>query len=470
MSPKNAAPLTVCGYVRVSTENQLENYSIEEQSQRIRSYCQAKGWILQKIYTDGGYSGGNTHRPALQELLASLPGCGADAVVVYKLDRLSRSQKDTLTLIEDRFLAQGVDFISINENFDTSTPFGRAMIGILSVFAQLEKDQITERFTMGRIGRGKAGYYHGGGISPTGYDYMDGQLVVNEYQAVQVREVFQRFLAGESINAVGRHMVKTYGGNWSSAKICGLLRNSVYIGKVKFAGVEYDGRHQPIIPREWFQDAKRLLASPAREEKKTPAQKTPFRAGFLLSSLVYCSRCGARYSAVHGYYKCYSRSKATKKFILDPNCKNDNWPIDDLDGLVVAYIRQLSSNPSSLDTIFQSAAAGEVKVDTAAITQKAQDLSQQISRLIDLYQVGTVPIEVLSVRIHKLNLEKDMLLKKLDAVPVSFEQRRNTFLEDLRRFMEHFDGASLEAQRLLVSSLVSKVWVDGPEVTLEWRL
>ena len=470
MSPKASAPLTVCGYVRVSTEKQLENYSIEEQSQRIRSYCQAKGWVLQKIYTDGGYSGGNTNRPALQELLAGLPTCGADAVVVYKLDRLSRSQKDTLTLIEDYFLAQGVDFISINENFDTSTPFGRAMIGILSVFAQLEKDQITERFTMGRIGRGKAGYYHGGGTSPTGYDYVNGELVVNEYQAAQVREVFQRFLAGESINAIARQMIKTYGGNWSSAKICGMLRNSVYVGKVKFAGEEYDGRHQPIIPQDWFDDAGRLLTSPEREDKKTPAQKTPFRAGFLLSSLVYCARCGARYSAVHGYYKCYSRSKATRKFIVDPNCKNDNWPIEDLDNLVVSYIRRLSANQSNLEAVLQSASAGEVKVDTAAITRKLKDVEQQISRLIDLYQVGSVPMGLLSERIHQLNLEKEVLSKELVSIPVSFEERRNSFLKKLWGFLEHFDGSPLETQRLLVSSIVTKVWVDGSTVELEWRI
>ena len=123
----------VFGYVRVSTENQLENYSIEEQTVRIRSYCQAKGWHLLKIYTDGGYSGGNTNRPALQQMLFDIKQGKADAVVVYKLDRLSRSQKDTLNLIEDYMLAAGVDFISINENFDTSSPFGRAMIGILSV-------------------------------------------------------------------------------------------------------------------------------------------------------------------------------------------------------------------------------------------------------------------------------------------------------------------------------------------------
>lgn len=152
--------MMVCGYARVSTDNQLENYSIPEQVERIKAYCAAKGWTLLKVYTDGGYSGGNTDRPALQQMLNAIRAGKVDAIVVNKLDRLSRSQKDTLTLIEDELLAHGTDFVSINENFDTSTPFGRAMIGILSVFAQLEKDQITERFTMGRIGRGKAGYFH----------------------------------------------------------------------------------------------------------------------------------------------------------------------------------------------------------------------------------------------------------------------------------------------------------------------
>ena len=164
-------------YVRVSTENQLENYSIEEQLDRLKSYCRAKDISVVKYYTDGGYSGGNINRPSLQQMLRDIEDNMIDTVVVYKLDRLSRSQKDTLMLIEDKFLAYNVDFISVNENFDTSTPFGRAMIGILSVFAQLEKDQITERFTMGRIGRAKSGCFHGGAYAPTGYDYVDGQLI-----------------------------------------------------------------------------------------------------------------------------------------------------------------------------------------------------------------------------------------------------------------------------------------------------
>ena len=180
---------SVFGYVRVSTENQLENYSIDEQTSRMKAYCSAMNFNLIKIYTDGGYSGGNTDRPALKQMLYDLRSSQIDAVLVYKLDRLSRSQKDTLTLIEDCFLANGIDFISINENFDTSTPFGRAMIGILSVFAQLEKDQITERFTMGRIGRCKAGYFHGGGNPPYGYSYVNGSLLINYDEAENVKKI-----------------------------------------------------------------------------------------------------------------------------------------------------------------------------------------------------------------------------------------------------------------------------------------
>ena len=230
--------MRVACYVRVSTENQLENYSIEEQTERLKAYCKAKGYDNYEFYVDGGYSGGNLNRPGLQTMLHAIKDGQISAVLVYKLDRLSRSQKDTLNLIEDSFLANGVNFISMNENFDTSTPFGRAMIGILSTFAQLEKDQITERFTMGRIGRAKAGLFHGGAYIPIGYDYKDGYLVVNEYEAMQVREVFDMFLKGASINSIWKHHQEHYTtkyGKWSSETLVrNVLKRATYIGKVKF--------------------------------------------------------------------------------------------------------------------------------------------------------------------------------------------------------------------------------------------
>ena len=154
--------MNVFCYVRVSTENQLENYSIDEQTKRLKAYCLSKGWTVLKVYTDGGYSGGNLNRPALNMMLQDLRAGLAQVVVVYKLDRLSRSQKDTLTLIEDEFLANHVDFVLISENFDTSSPFGRAMIGILSVFASWEKIRSWNGSQWGESEESKAGYFHGG--------------------------------------------------------------------------------------------------------------------------------------------------------------------------------------------------------------------------------------------------------------------------------------------------------------------
>ena len=128
--------MTIASYVRISTREQNEKgFSVREQTERLRKYCESRDWILAKTYTDGGYTGTNMDRPAIRQLMQD---CGLyDAVLVWKLDRLSRSQKDTLTLIE-HFKAHNCAFVSVQENFDTSTAFGMAMVGILSVFAQLE--------------------------------------------------------------------------------------------------------------------------------------------------------------------------------------------------------------------------------------------------------------------------------------------------------------------------------------------
>lgn len=462
--------MVVVGYARVSTENQLENYSIEEQTQRLKAYCSAKGWSLRKLYVDGGYSGGNTNRPALQQMLSAIRAGGVDAVVVYKLDRLSRSQKDTLTLIEDELLAHGTDFVSINENFDTSTPFGRAMIGILSVFAQLEKDQITERFTMGRIGRSKAGYYHGGSHPPTGYDYKDGLLVVNEYEAMQVREIFSRFLSGKSVNSISRYLSGRYTTKWTPAKVLQILRNTVYVGKVHFRKVDYDGLHQPLVSMEDFQAAAALLdESSERENKKTTAQKTPFRAGYLLSGLVFCGRCGARYSANHGYYKCYSRAKCSPQFVTDPNCKNDNWEIAKLDRLVQQEIRSIITQPDLLETITRAAAdRHEAKIDRPALQKRISEIDSQIAKLVDLYQIGSIPMETITQRVTAISAERTHLQQQLDTPDLLPSVER--FLDAIENYKAGFDTGDIDSQRMFIASLVERIIIDGSSVNIIWRL
>ncbi len=469
--------MIVVGYVRVSTEHQLDNYSIDEQTERLKAYCRAKGWILAKIYTDGGFSGGNTNRPALQQMLLDIRNNHIDSVIVYKLDRLSRSQKDTLRLIEDEFLSNHTDFISISENFDTSTPFGRAMIGILSVFAQLEKDQITERLSMGRMARSKSGLFHGGSHPPFGYIYEDGLLKVNQFEQLQVQEVYQRFLSGQSINSIHLNMKNLYGGFWSAAKVLNMLRNSIYIGKVKFAHKEYDGIHEAIIPEETFQEVQRLLTSSERESQKSTAQKTPYRAGYLLSSMIDCGRCGSRYAADHGYYKCYSRSKSNKKYITDPSCHNDNWPIEELDQYVIQSIRDLLSNEQLLSEIMNGCQTASVipAASKAEIERRLKEIDKQMSNIIDLYQIihqdgNDIPIEDIVVRIKQLSIEKNRLEEELKEEPVTQKNKQASFLSTLKNFQENFQNSPLETQRLIVSGLLESITINGHQITLKWRI
>ena len=450
----------VACYIRVSTENQLENYSIEEQTERLRAYCKAKDYVIYKIYTDGGYSGGNTNRPALQAMLSDIDARVFDTVLVYKLDRLSRSQKDTLTLIEDNFLAKNIDFVSMNENFDTSTPFGRATIGMLSVFAQLEKDQITERFTMGRIGRCKAGYFHGGSTIPKGYKYIDGQLIVDPAEAAIIRRAFEEFAAGKSATGI----VKAHPGMWaSSSSLIYTLRNALYIGKVKFGGQEYDGIHEPIISEELFHRVNKYIVSEERENAKTTAQKTPFRAGYMLSSLVYCKRCGARYSANHGYYKCYSRAKSSPKFVTDPNCYNDNWIIADLDNAVIAQVVQLESSDMLRKMLKKPK---QKKIDVSAEIAK---LDAQIDKLLELYQISEIPVDKIRGKIEDLNAKKEEFMH-LEYTATNAVDNTVEFENNLKNFVKTSDTATTEQKRLMLSTIIERVEIDGSTISIKWRV
>ncbi len=445
-------------YVRVSTDNQLENYSIEEQTDRLKAYCKAKDIQIVKIYTDGGYSGGNVNRPALQQMLQDIDKGLIDSVIVYKLDRLSRSQKDTLMLIEDCFLAKNVDFVSVNENFDTSTPFGRAMIGILSVFAQLEKDQITERFTMGRIGRAKNGYFHGGGNAPTGYDYIDGELIINNYEAIQVKDLYNRFLRGYSIHNCWQYMQQKYGGWSSEVLVRNVLKNELYIGKVKFKGVAYQGNHQPIISEETFRQVQDLFNSSRRASDTF--KRSPFKASTLLSSLVYCGKCGARFHGEHGNYSCYSRTKGDKKYIVDPNCKNKKWKIEELDRLVLDYIMRLD---------FSRLKSGHpVPVPVTDYSIRLNEIDKQIGKLIDLYQVSGIPIETIQEKMDALNKEKEALLNisKPKNVPVTTLAEMITARDTL---MSLSDTGSLDEKRACLTMIVDRIIIDDDNVNIKLK-
>ena len=151
----------------------------------------------------------------------------------------------------------------MQESFDTSSPFGKAMIGLLAVFAQLEREQIKERTWMGRVARAKSGLYHGGGNIPTGYDYSDGKLVVNPYEAEQVRKIFEWYLNGASLQAISdRLQDEGYTNKYSSysswTSIRHILENETYVGRLHFGDILVENAHDPIISEEQFNAAQVL--------------------------------------------------------------------------------------------------------------------------------------------------------------------------------------------------------------------
>jgi len=243
-----------CVYTRVSTAEQAaEGYSIEEQEKQGKAVIVAKGWNYVTTFSDPGFSGRTMDRPGLQAMITAIKEKKIDAVVIYKLDRLSRKQRDTMTIIEDVLLANDIILFSINETLDTSSPWGRAMIGILSSFNQMESESIQMRTAMGRKAKAEKGGY-AGGKPPIGYRVSDGQLIVVPEEAEIVRLVFKLRNSGmtligiaDELNRLG-YKTKT-GKNFLHSAIQTILNNEqTYRGVYKYGkGTETVGQHEPIL-------------------------------------------------------------------------------------------------------------------------------------------------------------------------------------------------------------------------------
>lgn len=481
-------------YVRVSTDIQVDGYSIDEQIERLEKFCDANRWIIYNKYIDPGYSGSNMNRPGLTDLIDDIRLKKIDLVLVYKLDRLSRSQKDTLYLIEEEFLPNGVDFISMTENFDTSSPFGRAMIGILSVFAQLERENIKNRLAMGQIGRAKAGYWRAGSNPPIGYDYKDGMLIPNEYEALQVKTIYKMFLEGETIHGITRYMNEHFTNRYSSyadASNTGvILKNRLYIGKIKYKGVEYDGVHEPIIDLDTFERVQKRYKEIS--SKWSENYRSPYKAKHLLTGLLYCGNCGARYFAYtqrqkdkkgnlirrtenYVYYKCYTRD-GNKQMKKADYCKNPTIRVSKLDNVILNEIKKLKLDPDYLNEIIQAEKKEKIKDNALTILKnRLADTESKINKLMDLYTLGTIPITDIGDRIKPLYDDKNKI--ELEIADREKERQEPDTLsvyetmDILDRFDDNIDSLDYSLKRELVQSLIKRIEIlpEPDSIKIYWK-
>lgn len=241
-------------YTRVSTEEQINGFSLEEQERKCKAAIESKGWIYTQTYTDPGVSGRTMNRQGLQKMLKAIDNGEINAVVIYKLDRLSRKQRDTMTLIEDVFLNKQIILSSLSETLDTSTPWGRAMIGILSSFNQMESETIQARTHMGRKAKLSKGGY-AGGKPPIGYKAVNGELVIVPEEAEIVRLVFELrqkenmtlIAIAEELNRRGYRTKK--GGTFQHSSVQTILNNEkTYRGTYRYGeDDEVENQHEPIL-------------------------------------------------------------------------------------------------------------------------------------------------------------------------------------------------------------------------------
>jgi DNA invertase Pin-like site-specific DNA recombinase len=279
-------------YTRKSTEEGLdmEFNTLDAQREACEAYIasqRSEGWVATRDrYDDGGFSGGNLERPGLKQLLTDIDDGLIDVVVVYKIDRLSRSLTDFSKLVEI-FDRNGVTFVSVTQSFNTTTSMGRLTLNILLSFAQFEREVIGERIRDKVAASRKRGIWMGGYV-PLGYDVQDRKLVVNDAEAASVRRIFERFVELGSATVLARELRREGFRNKQGTLIdkgylYRLLKNRVYRGEAVHKGTAYPGEHDAIIDDNLWDRAHAILQESPRKRANNSRSRTPA----LLKGLIF---------------------------------------------------------------------------------------------------------------------------------------------------------------------------------------
>ena len=361
-------------YTRKSHEEGLDQAfnSLDAQRESAEAYIASQrlqGWrALPDRYDDGGFSGSNLDRPGIQRLLADVDAGKVDVIVVYKIDRLSRSLLDFMKMIET-FNRKNVSFVSVTQHFNTTDPTGRMFLGILITFAQYEREVIAERIRDKIAATKKRGMYCGG-PAILGYDVdrQKKELRVDQEEALLVKNIFRRFshlgsaraMAAE-LNGQG-HRTKSWttlkgkhrpGNEWNTSQIYRLLNNLTYIGIVAHKGNEYQGKHEAIITRKLWDSVHDILTENTQDKQSRARTKSIS----ILHGVVRCGHCncamGPTYTQKgtrrYTYYHC---AKDAKRAVSQ--CRLKRVPAGEIERIVLEHVKSVLQTPELLSPAYLS--------------------------------------------------------------------------------------------------------------------
>lgn len=379
-------------YTRKSTEEGLdmEFNSLDAQREAGENYVasqRSEGWTLvPDYYDDGGISGGHLERPALQRLLKDIQNGLIDVVVVYKVDRLSRSLTDFSKLVE-LFDKHKVSFVSVTQQFNTTTSMGRLTLNILLSFAQFEREVIGERIRDKFAASKRKGMWMGG-YPPMGYEVVDRKLIINETEAELVRKIFDRYLVVQSATKLARELraqgihtkalmtkkgVQRNGAAMSKSYLYKMLKNPIYVGDISHKGKVYPGQHQGIISRDTWDRARDLMQESPRMRKKGKS----CQSAALLRGFAACGGCQSTMSPTSTrkkgkLYRYYAGSKYLTLKCAD--CPVARVPAAELEQVVVQRIKPLLQTPEIMVQAWVAAREQDPEITEYDVREALQNL------------------------------------------------------------------------------------------------
>lgn len=415
LPPKPARRLRCAIYTRKSSEEGLEQEfnSLDAQRDACEAYIasqKSEGWTLVRDqYDDGGISGGTLDRPGLQQLLTDIEDGLVDVVVVYKIDRLSRSLMDFSKLVEV-FDRNGVTFVSVTQSFNTTTSMGRLTLNILLSFAQFEREVTAERIRDKFKASRMKGMWMGGYV-PLGYNVRDRKLIVNDDEAALVQNMFERFVEVGSATILARQLraegVRNKQGTLiDKGFLYRLLNNRVYLGEVVHKGDTYPGEHQAIIePRLWEKVRLIMGESPRKRANNTRAQTPALLKGLLYTATGAAMTPSSTKKATRRYRYYVSTDLLKNREIPDDGILR-RLPADTAEAAVISEVRRVLQTPETTAQVIS--ALQHENIPQADIIHALNEFQTLWQQLFPAEQARIIQLIVKSVTVTAEGLVIDM--------------------------------------------------------------
>jgi DNA invertase Pin-like site-specific DNA recombinase len=486
-------------YTRVSTDEQAqpEYNSLQLQAELCQHYIEVQreqGWVVAGVYEDSGFSGKDLKRPALQRLLRDVHRGEIQVVVAYKLDRISRSLRDFYEFW-GVLQAVGAIFVSATQSFDTSAPAGNLMLNVLLSFAQFERETTAERTATKMRARAQKGMWNGGYI-PYGYEYDPSKqmLLAHEEEARIVRFIFEDFVnlgsVGEICGKLNQEGLRTRsrvigkesgnprtvgGGPFRPDTVKSLLQNPIYVGMIRCQGETHQGKHDPLVPVEIFEQAKTLLA----ERQISPFSTTSSQDAHvhLLKGSIRCADCGSTMTP-YPSGKCGKDGERYLYYVCTAVIRNQRGcpcqvrrlPVRRFERAVVQILTSLSDSPEVLRACLRQSSKSDARKLRNHFARRKEllslndDLEQQLHRLLSHFGQQDVPVFV-GEEIAKLDARREELRKEIADLDVRLEELQGEVvdegsLRDRLNLLQGVEGQNLEEQKQLVQAIVGRVEVD----------